>query len=206
MTSWPLPRVTRAAVFAGVSVTFAAAAHTSMFQRPLPAGALVTAFAATTLVSRLLVGRGLSLMATGVWAGTVQAALHVLFARAAHPLFGAHEHNPSAHLSHGPDCPVGAALQLQHLRDAPSNGMIAAHMLAAVGCVLCLRYGESFVCAAMETLRGLACIPFPLRIASCDHIAAPLPHRPRQDRTGSPRLLLLAHALVRRGPPLLTSV
>lgn len=95
---------------------------------------------------------------------------------------------------------------LRHPMGGSSFGMIAAHLLAALLCGLWLAYGEK---AAFRILRAVA-----------GRLAAPLrllftlprtPHRPcprvrRRRSHHAPRLLLLVHAIISRGPPVGTAV
>ena len=88
-----------------------------------------------------------------------------------------------------------------------SLGMLAAHLLAALLCGLWLAYGER---AAFRVLRAVAGrLAAPLRLL---HAPPAQPHRPRvrvprrSSPDGSPRRLLLVHAITSRGPPVGTAV
>jgi hypothetical protein len=81
-----------------------------------------------------------------------------------------------------------------------SWGMTAAHTLAALGCALLMRHGESALADVLILLRSLAfavfLLPCSLRLTTPGPVRR---HSPWQTR--SPRLPYLCHALVRRGPP-----
>ncbi|MFE5587744.1 hypothetical protein [Kitasatospora sp. NPDC056531] len=83
-----------------------------------------------------------------------------------------------------------------------SGGMLAAHLMAALVCALLLRRGEAAIVGIFEVLRTLAGVFLPvlLLLAPGGHKPAE-PARPRPRRDRLPRLEVLSHALVRRGPP-----
>ncbi|MFE6747675.1 hypothetical protein ACFVGM_17600 [Kitasatospora purpeofusca] len=89
-----------------------------------------------------------------------------------------------------------------------STGMIAAHVLAALACALLLWRGEAALVRLFDLLGALGAVLAgallaPL-LALFGRPAGYLPPgapRPVGRRTRLPRLVLLSHALVRRGPP-----
>ncbi|MDY0816726.1 hypothetical protein [Kitasatospora purpeofusca] len=89
-----------------------------------------------------------------------------------------------------------------------STGMIAAHVLAALACALLLQRGETALVRLFDLLGALGAVLAgallePL-LALFGRPAGYLPPgapRPVGSRTRPPRLVLLSHALVRRGPP-----
>ncbi|MFF7589235.1 hypothetical protein ACFZCK_17270 [Kitasatospora purpeofusca] len=89
-----------------------------------------------------------------------------------------------------------------------STGMIAAHVLAALACALLLWRGETALVRLFDLLGALGTVLAgallaPL-LALCGRPAGYRPPgapRPAGSRTRLPRLVLLSHALVRRGPP-----
>ncbi|MEW2256757.1 hypothetical protein [Streptomyces sp. NPDC047869] len=93
-----------------------------------------------------------------------------------------------------------------HMRHAPDNigssaGMLAAHLLAAPLCGLWLAYGEK---AAFRILRAAAArlaAPLRLLLALPPTPARPRPRLRRRRSARAPRLLLLVHSIVSRGPP-----
>ncbi|WP_327682507.1 hypothetical protein [Kitasatospora sp. NBC_00458] len=93
-----------------------------------------------------------------------------------------------------------------------SPGMIAAHVLAALACALLLWRGEAALARLFEllgdlgsVLAGALLVPL-LALFGCPvGFRPPVAPRPAGHRTRPPRLVLLSHALVRRGPPSLAS-
>ncbi|WP_280671163.1 MULTISPECIES: hypothetical protein [unclassified Kitasatospora] len=90
------------------------------------------------------------------------------------------------------------------LVDGLSAGMLSAHLLAALACALLLWRGEAAIVGLFEVLRTLAGALLPvlallvLAPRGCEPAA---PARPRPCHTRLPRLAVLSHALLRRGPP-----
>ncbi|MEV0532523.1 hypothetical protein [Kitasatospora sp. NPDC050463] len=89
-----------------------------------------------------------------------------------------------------------------------SAGMIAAHLLAALACALLLWRGETALVRLFELLGGLGTVlagalllPLLALFARPRGFEPPVPPRPAAHRARLPRLVLLSHALVRRGPP-----
>ncbi|MDH6143554.1 hypothetical protein P3T35_005589 [Kitasatospora sp. GP30] len=90
------------------------------------------------------------------------------------------------------------------LVDGLSAGMLAAHLLAALACALLLWRGEAAIAGLFEVLRTLAAVFLPvlaLLALTPRGWEPPAPARPRSRHTRLPRLAVLSHALVRRGPP-----
>ncbi|MFI6446629.1 hypothetical protein [Kitasatospora sp. NPDC050543] len=86
---------------------------------------------------------------------------------------------------------------------ALSPGMLLAHLVAALACAVLLRRGEDAIAGLSALLRTLADVVLPLLLLLLvprGH-RLPAPARPRARHTRLPRLVVLCHALVRRGPP-----
>ncbi|MGW2544409.1 hypothetical protein ACWC5I_26900 [Kitasatospora sp. NPDC001574] len=89
-------------------------------------------------------------------------------------------------------------------------GMITAHVLAALACALLLWRGEAALARLFEllgslgsVLAGALLVPL-LALFGCPvGLRPPTAPRTAGHRTRPPRLVLLSHALVRRGPPVL---
>ncbi|WP_043678114.1 hypothetical protein [Streptomyces xylophagus] len=213
MTAGWCSRTVRAAMFAAVCVVLAALGHVLMSGRHVPAWALLTGLAATGAAGWSLAGRerGLPLVVTAVVA--TQAALHSAFSLAqseqASTSMGS-MHMGSMHMDAMDSMDMGH-MDMAHMSDSAggggvsSFGMYAAHLLAALLCGLWLAHGER---AAFRVLRAVAGrLAAPLRLL----LALPAPPdrprvrgcRPRSDR--APRLLLLVHTIISRGPPIGTA-
>ncbi|MFE2728552.1 hypothetical protein [Kitasatospora sp. NPDC059327] len=89
-----------------------------------------------------------------------------------------------------------------------SVGMITAHVLAALACALLLWRGEAALARLFEllgalgaVLTGVLLLPLLALFARPRGFRPPVPPRPAAHRARPPRLVLLSHALVRRGPP-----
>ncbi|MFF4956156.1 hypothetical protein ACFY2Z_03510 [Streptomyces sp. NPDC001222] len=232
MTAGRCSRTLRAAVFAVVCVLLAALGHVLMSGSEVPAWALGPGLAVTGAAGWCLAGRerGLPLIVTAVVAA--QTALHSAFSFAQSvsggqastdmngmPGMGWTDMGPME-MGTGTGMEMGTGMApmrmdsmdmsrmdpLRHPMGGSSFGMIAAHLLAALLCGLWLAYGEK---AAFRILRAVA-----------GRLAAPLrllftlprtPHRPcprvrRRRSHHAPRLLLLVHAIISRGPPVGTAV
>ncbi|MFD8321701.1 hypothetical protein [Kitasatospora purpeofusca] len=90
-----------------------------------------------------------------------------------------------------------------------STGMIAAHVLAALACALLLWRGETALVRLFDLLGALGAVlagallaPLLALFGRPAGYRPPGAPRPVGRRTRLPRLVLLSHALVRRGPPL----
>ncbi|MEV7777180.1 hypothetical protein [Kitasatospora sp. NPDC088351] len=93
-----------------------------------------------------------------------------------------------------------------------SAGMIAAHVLAAFACALLLWRGETALARMFELLgalgavvAGVLLVPLLALFARPQGYEPPASPRPAEQRARLPRLVLLSHALVRRGPPAFAS-
>ncbi|MFJ4667329.1 hypothetical protein [Kitasatospora purpeofusca] len=89
-----------------------------------------------------------------------------------------------------------------------STGMIAAHVLAALACALLLWRGETALVRLFDLLGALGTVlagallaPLLALFGRPAGYRPPGAPRPVGRRTRLPRLVLLSHALVRRGPP-----
>ncbi|MFB7379274.1 hypothetical protein ACFC6U_07030 [Kitasatospora purpeofusca] len=89
-----------------------------------------------------------------------------------------------------------------------STGMIAAHVLAALACALLLWRGETALVRLFDLLGALGTVlagalltPLLALFGRPPGYRPPGAPRPVGRRTRLPRLVLLSHALVRRGPP-----
>jgi hypothetical protein len=83
MVGWasPVARTLRAAVFAGVCVSLAAAAHLSMSPGTIPPRVLALAFTSSAVATWTLAARRRGPLAFCSWMLVVQGALHLLFTR-----------------------------------------------------------------------------------------------------------------------------
>ncbi|KOV11105.1 hypothetical protein ADK60_36030 [Streptomyces sp. XY431] len=89
-----------------------------------------------------------------------------------------------------------------------STGMIAAHVIAALACALLLWRGETALVRLFDLLGALGAVlagallaPLLALFGRPAGYRPPGAPRPVGSRTRLPRLVLLSHALVRRGPP-----
>ncbi|GGQ95974.1 hypothetical protein GCM10010251_08340 [Streptomyces aurantiogriseus] len=213
-------------MFAAVCVLLAALGHVLMSGGGVPwwalgAGAAVTGAAGWCLAGR---ERGLPLIVTVVVAA--QTALHSAFslAQSTTGTMAAGDTgsmNMDMHPGMGMDMGMSMgsmsmdAMDMASMGHAPhsmtgvgtsSYGMLAAHLLAALLCGLWLAYGER---AAFRILRAVAgWLAAPLRLLFARPVAPEGPRvrvrRRRAER--APRLLLLVHAIISRGPPAETAV
>lgn len=212
MTAGWCSRTVRAAVFAAVCVLLAALGHVMMSGQHVPGWALAAGLAVTGAAGWSLAGRerGLPLIVTVVVAA--QAALHEAFSfaqsasadpastpMASMPMdsmdmrsMGHMEMSGTDHLGH-----MGHSMG----DGSSSFGMLAAHLFAAVLCGLWLAYGEQ---AAFRILRAAAArlaAPLRLLLALPDTPVRPRPRVRRRRSRRAPRLLLLVHSIISRGPP-----
>ncbi|MGW6913834.1 hypothetical protein ACWGB8_08435 [Kitasatospora sp. NPDC054939] len=87
-----------------------------------------------------------------------------------------------------------------------SAGMLAAHLLSALACALLLWRGEAALARLSDLLGALAGVLAGALLPLLALAVRPVHEPPAQPRTGGrparlPRMVLLSHALVRRGPP-----
>ncbi|MGW0284610.1 hypothetical protein ACWDXT_16045 [Streptomyces sp. NPDC003236] len=224
-------RAARAAVFAAVCVLLAALGHVLMSGRHVPGWALAAGLAVTGAAGWALTGRerGLPLVVTVVVAA--QTGLHEAFSlaqpstattgsattgsagmgamdmgatgsmNAGSPGAGLMGH--MSHMSHmGRMAHMAGTGHMRHTGDGGfSAGMLTAHLLAALLCGLWLAHGEK---AAFRILRAAAArlaAPLGLLLAPPVTPARPRPRLRRRRSARAPRLLLLVHSIVSRGPP-----
>ncbi|MER5465277.1 hypothetical protein ABT010_32240 [Streptomyces sp. NPDC002668] len=181
-------RALRAALFAAVSVILAAVAHARMPADHIPFTALLAAFAATGTAGWLAGGRRRGVPAIGTGLLAVQATLHLIFSGAGGATAGQHHHHPQYE-------PATAVM------DADA-GMLAAHLIAAAVCALWLARGEAAFFRLAHAIGTLAFTPLRLLLTAVRMPEAPRPPaRPRPSRTLRLPGVVLAHTLVRRGPP-----
>ncbi|MDX3849515.1 hypothetical protein [Streptomyces sp. AK02-01A] len=204
-------RALRAAVFAAVCVTLAAAGHSFTSGHEIPFDALWTAFGVTGVGAWLAGGRRRGVRAIGAALLTVQGALHLIFAGKlpyglSSPPHGPHgdgatgmRMDPAMNMDAGtgadPAVPVAVL-------DGPA-GMIAAHLLAAAVCALWLARGEAALFRLARAAGAPAFIPLRPPLTAVRLPAPPEPVRtgpasPAPHRTAG---VVLAHTLSRRGPP-----
>ncbi|KJK56502.1 hypothetical protein [Saccharothrix sp. ST-888] len=88
-----------------------------------------------------------------------------------------------------------------------STGMLLAHLLAGLACALLLWRGEAAVAGLFQLVRTLAAVLVPLLLLFVPRSPEPsVPGPAARRRTGQPRSVLLTHAVVRRGPPVVLAV
>ncbi|MFB7613262.1 hypothetical protein [Kitasatospora sp. NPDC056181] len=112
-------------------------------------------------------------------------------------------------LSGGAGMPGGSGMSGHDMAaHGMSAGMIAAHLLAALACALLLWRGETALARLFELLGALGAVLAGVLLApllalwSRPHgYRPPVPPGPAAHRVRPPRLVLLSHALIRRGPP-----
>ncbi|MFJ9870377.1 hypothetical protein [Streptomyces sp. NPDC101165] len=212
MTAGWCSRTVRAAVFAAVCVLLAALGHVMMSGQHVPGWALAAGLAVTGAAGWSLAGRerGLPLIVTVVVAA--QAALHESFSvaqsasadtastdMASMPMdsmdMGSMGHMDMSGMDH-----MG---HMGHSMGGGSSsfGMLAAHLFAALLCGMWLAYGER---AAFRILRAVAArlvAPLRLLLALPDTPVRPRLRVRRRRSRRAPRLLLLVHSIISRGPP-----
>ncbi|MFF7974226.1 hypothetical protein [Streptomyces sp. NPDC007905] len=215
MTAGWCSRTVRAAVFAAVCVLLAALGHVVMSGQHVPGWVLTGGLAVTGAAGWSLAGRerGLPLIVTVVVAA--QTVLHEAFSLAQPAATGpaAMDMGPMHMDSAARDAmgsmggmSTGAMDHMPHTGHSLGGGstsfaMLAAHLLAALLCGLWLAHGER---AAFRVLRAMAArLAAPLRLLLALPVTPDRP-RPRVRRRHSrrtPRLLLLVHSIISRGPP-----
>ncbi|WP_235968067.1 hypothetical protein [Streptomyces mesophilus] len=195
-------RALRAALFAAVAVTLAGVGHSSMSDHELPLSPLLLAFVALTATAWCASGRRRGVGTIGAGMLAVQTLLHGIFA-----LTGAHSaaaQSPHAeHLQHAGMPGMAAETTLLDTLTHGSLGMLAAHLVAGLLCALWIARGEAAFFQLVEALAAFAFTPLRLLLTSVRLPDAPRPvrrRRPRRTRA-CPRTAVLAHAVIRRGPP-----
>ncbi|MFJ8075789.1 hypothetical protein ACIQ7Q_18085 [Streptomyces sp. NPDC096176] len=178
-------RALRAALFAAVAVVLAAMGHSSLSAYPLPPSVLLIALCVTWAGGWLAAGRRRGVRSIGAGLLAVQGALHLIFSGG----------QPSAAHHHGHQR-VDVSTDL-----AADSGMLAVHLVAAVGCALWLAHGEAALFRLARTAFAAAFTPLrPLLTAVRlpePPESAPLPAA----RPSSLHGVVLAHVVIRRGPP-----
>ncbi|MFI8240331.1 hypothetical protein ACIF83_24120 [Streptomyces sp. NPDC085866] len=209
MTAGWCSRTVRAAVFAAVCVLLAALGHVMMSGQHVPGQALVAGLAVTGTAGWSLAGRerGLPLIVTVVVAA--QAALHEAFSFAQ----SASADTASMDMASMPTDSMDMGSMghmdmsgMDHMGHSmgggsSSFGMLAAHLFAALLCGVWLAYGER---AAFRILRAAAArlaAPLRLLLALPDTPVRPRLRVRRRRSRRAPRLLLLVHSIISRGPP-----
>ncbi len=193
MDASPVLRSLRAAVFAALCVTLAAAGHSlACDQTPAP-WADSAGFGAVFALGYLLGGRERSLVGIGSAMGVVQIGLHLLFESA--PL-----HAGSAMAGMPGMAMPGMSMAPQH---GESGGAVAAHAAAALVASWWLRRGEAAVWSLLRQVAAL--VP---ALVAWWYTSRVVPERPSHARVRQcgvrgrwTRQLLLRHAVIRRGPP-----
>lgn len=200
MTAGWVARTGRAAVFAAGCVVLAALGHVMMSGDHVPLWILAACWAAVGAVGWTLAGRERGLPLITTVAVAAQTVLHSAFSLA----------SPAAH-----DMDMGAMPHGMHTmplhKDADTHmaaaghsslGMLAAHLLAAMLCGLWLGYGERAVFRVLRAVGGWFAAPLrTLFLAPVPQARPSVRVRRRRRSDRAPRLLLLAHAIISRGPP-----
>lgn len=191
-------RALRAALFAAVAVALAAVGHSSQSAHDLPPAVLLAAFAATALGGWCAAGRRRGPVAIGAGLLAVQGALHTLFSGTGP---GAVHHHPGPGHGHTAGTPAVADALAAATDQGAGSGMLVAHVLAAGVCALWLARGEAALFQLARAVLAAAFTPVRLLLAAVRLPATPRPAPVRRAPRPSPRSVVLAHALVRRGPP-----
>ncbi|MFI1799365.1 hypothetical protein ACH427_18735 [Streptomyces sp. NPDC020379] len=192
-------RSLRAAVFATVCVTLAAAGHSIACRQTPSAWAQGVGFAAVFALSCLMGGRERSLAGIVGTMGIVQVALHMLFDAAP----GA----PGTTMAQVPGMSGMSHPAMALVHHGESGRAIVAHAAAALVAAWWLRCGEA---AIWSLLRQVATV-IPGLVAWWHAIAglpAPPSGAPVRRRDGEERRtgqFLLRHAVIRRGPPVVAA-
>lgn len=179
-------RALRAALFAAVAVILAAMGHSSLSAYDLPPSALLIALCVTWAGGWLAAGRRRGVRAIGAGLLAVQGALHLIFSGG----------RPSAVQHHHGHQRVDVGTDL-----AADSGMLAVHLVAAAGCALWLAHGEAALFRLARTALATAFTPLRLLLTA---VRLPEPPRPAPRPAARPSRLhgvVLAHIVVRRGPP-----
>ncbi|MEU9454907.1 hypothetical protein [Streptomyces sp. NPDC048277] len=193
MSASPAVRSLRAAVFAAVCVLLAAAGHGLAMGDMPPLWADAAGFAVVFALGRALAGRERGLPEIGAGMLLTQAGLHFGFdaaraATSAQPMRMAGMHG---HVMAG-------MAQQPHTVTAHAT---VAHVLAALVASWWLRCGEAALWSLLR--RAVAFVPGLAAWWRDAPLAAPFDSRlPAPARPARPRLLVLRHAVNRRGPPI----
>lgn len=198
-------RALRAALFAAVAVLLGAMGHSSLSAHGIPPVSLLAALGVTAAAGWAAAGRRRGPWSIGAGLLAVQGVLHLLFAAPARP-GAAHHHTrhpvPDAAAYDAP-AQDAAAYDVPAQAVGSDTGMIAVHLLAAAACALWLAHGESAFFRLARTVLAFAFTPLRLLLATVSppgpaqgSAPAPAGAEPRH-----PHHVVLAHTVVRRGPP-----
>jgi hypothetical protein len=193
-------------VFAAVCVLLASLGHVMMSGSRVPAWALAAGLVATGATGWCLTDRerGLPLIVTVVVAA--QAALHSAFSFAQSASGGTAATNTAMGSMRMDSMDMGASHMDATPMGDPSTGMLVAHLLAALLCGLWLAHGEKAAFRILRAVAGRLLVPLRLLLAPPAPIDRPRVRGRRLSSDRAPRLLLLVHAIVSRGPPARTAV
>ncbi|HEV3172988.1 MAG TPA: hypothetical protein VGZ32_21760 [Actinocrinis sp.] len=213
MDDRPVVPTLRAAVFAAVCVALAETAHRLMSHGQVPFSATLVALVAVFVLARMAAGRERGFASISAVMLLAQAALHMWFnsmqqGTAGSPAVAGCAAMPSMA---GMD-PASMAMCGDHYRWGlmallhTSNGMLAAHGIAAFACAWWLRHGEA---ALFRLARGLMLVLIDIVVAVrvvC--AAAPVVRSGQRGISLSactawrPKwLTVLRYVVARRGPP-----
>ncbi|WP_107055869.1 hypothetical protein [Streptomyces griseus] len=95
--------------------------------------------------------------------------------------------------------PLGVMARLGE--GSSSLGMLGAHLLAALLCGLWLACGERAAFRILRAVAGRLAAPLRLLLALPEPTHRPRPPARRRRSARAPRLLLLVHSIISRGPP-----
>lgn len=222
MTAGWSSRALRAAVFAAVCVLLAALGHALMSGSEVPVWALAAGVAVTGAVGWCLTGRERGPLPVVGTVVAAQAVLHegFLFARSVAVASGT---AASLHMSSTRGDSTGM-VPMEHMRHmdspghlmagtspssgmvAPSAGMVAVHLVAALLCGVWLAYGEKAAFRIMRAVAGWLTAPLRLLLTLPGAAYRPLGHPRRRDADRAPYPHLLVHAITSRGPPVRAAV
>jgi hypothetical protein len=193
-------------VFAAVCVLLASLGHVMMSGSRVPAWALAAGLVATGATGWCLTDRerGLPLIVTVVVAA--QAALHSAFSFAQSASGGTAATNTAMGSMRMDSMDMGASHMDATPMGDPSTGMLVAHLLAGLLCGLWLAHGEKAAFRILRAVAGRLLAPLRLLLAPPAPIDRPRVRGRRLSSDRAPRLLLLVHAIVSRGPPARTAV
>ncbi|WP_380283804.1 hypothetical protein [Kitasatospora purpeofusca] len=215
MSTAPLPRTLRAAIFAALLVLLAGLGQVLVTGRPLPLGTLALAGAAVFAVAFALAGRERGYRAVVAVFLPLELGLSALFgfaqstcpslppgtARGLEPLLCGGGSLGGLLLGHGLSRPAGLAV------------LLLLHTALALAAAAWLRSADAALCGLARSVRILG--DFAQRFAAAAGrrlllLAAPLPARPvarvpfpRASRVRVPAESVVLRPAVRRGPPML---
>ncbi|WP_269857570.1 hypothetical protein [Streptomyces sp. RPT161] len=193
MYASPVLRSLRAAVFAALCVTLAAAGHSLACHQAPAMRADGVGFVAVFALGYLLGGRERSLAGIGSAMGVVQVGLHLLFEAA--PM-----HAGSSMASMPGMSVPGMAMVPQH---GEGGGAIAAHAVAALAASWWLRRGEAAVWSLLRQVAALVpgFVAWWRASGVVPEDSSDTRVRQRDARERWTPQVLLRHAVIRRGPP-----